>query len=59
MASSQPTTCYRFVTEKRQGKWYPDLTLAQRQAAGIGAGFLETRTGRFVAYLGTRLEVRG
>jgi len=49
---------YRFVTPHRQGKWYPDLKTAQRFAAEIGAGFLESRTGRFVAYLGTRLETR-
>lgn len=49
---------YRFVTPHRQGKWYPDLATAQRFAAEIGAGFLESRTGRFVAYLGTRLETR-
>jgi hypothetical protein len=48
---------YRFVTPHRTGKWYPDLATAQRFAAAIGAGFLETRTGKFVPYRDTRLEV--
>ena len=48
---------YRFVTPHRRGKWYPDLTLAQRFAQTIGAGFLEPRSGEFHAYAGTRLEV--
>lgn len=48
---------FRFVTPHRQGKWYPDLSLAQRFANAIGAGFLEPRSGRFYAYAGTRLEV--
>lgn len=48
---------FRFVTPHRRGKWYPDLTLAQRFANAIGAGFFEPRTGRFYAYAGTRLEV--
>ena len=48
---------YRFITPHRRGKWYPDLTTAQRFAAKIGAGFMETRTGKFFAYRGTRLEV--
>lgn len=51
-------TQFRFVTPHRSGKWYPELSQAQRQAAGIGAGFLERRTGLFQAYLGTRLETR-
>ena len=38
------------------GKWYTDLQLAQRFANGIGAGFLDSRSGQFVAYPGTRLE---
>lgn len=49
-------TRYRFVTPHRTGKWYPDLKTAMRQACTIGAGFLEERTGRFVAYAHTRLE---
>ncbi|MFO1256222.1 MAG: hypothetical protein U1E37_11240 [Sphingomonadaceae bacterium] len=49
---------YRFVTPHRRGKWYPELTLAQRYAALIGAGFLNTRNGRFQAYRETWLEVR-
>ncbi len=49
---------YRFITPHRRGKWYPDLETAQRFAAAIGAGFLESRTGRFFAYRGTRLEVK-
>ncbi len=49
---------FRFVTPHRAGKWYPDLSLARKQAAAIGAGFLDTRTGMFVAYRDTRLETR-
>jgi hypothetical protein len=49
---------FRFVTPHRAGKWYPDLTLARQQAAAIGAGFLDHRTGMFVAYRETRLETR-
>ena len=49
-------TKFRFVTPHRAGKWYADLRLAQRFADGIGAGFLDRRSGRFVAYPGTRLE---
>lgn len=49
-------TKFRFVTPHRIGKWYSDLRLAQRFASAIGAGFLDTRSGRFVAYPGTRLE---
>lgn len=49
---------YRFVTPHRLGKWYPDLATAQRFAVKIGAGFLESRTGRFFAYRGTRLEMQ-
>ena len=48
---------FRFVTPHRCGKWYPDLTLAQRFANAIGAGFLEPRSGQFYPYPGTRLEV--
>jgi hypothetical protein len=48
---------YRFVTPQRTGKWYPDLATAQRFAVKIGAGFLDSRTGRFVPYRDTRLEV--
>jgi hypothetical protein len=48
---------YRFVTPHRTGKWYPDLATAQRFAAAIGAGFLDSRTGKFVPYRDTRLEV--
>jgi hypothetical protein len=47
---------FRFVTQQRQGKWYSTVELAQRFAATIGAGFLDARSGRFVAYPGTRLE---
>lgn len=47
---------YRFVTPKRIGKWYPDLETAQRHACEIGAGYLDLRTGQFVAYVGTVLE---
>jgi hypothetical protein len=49
-------TRFRFVTPHRIGKWYSDLRLAQRFASAIGAGFLDRRSGRFVAYPGTRLE---
>jgi hypothetical protein len=56
---AQALTLFRFVTPHRCGKWYPDLTLARRQAAAIGAGFLEPRSGEFVAYRETRLEQRG
>jgi hypothetical protein len=49
-------TKYRFVTPQRSGKWYATIELAQRFAAAIGAGFVDPRTGRFVAYRGTRLE---
>jgi hypothetical protein len=49
-------TKFRFVTPHRIGKWYSDLRLAQRFASAIGAGFLDRRSGRFVAYPGTRLE---
>lgn len=49
-------TKFRFVTPHRIGKWYSDLQLAQRFANAIGAGFLDKRSGRFVAYPGTRLE---
>lgn len=47
---------FRFVTPHRHGKWYDDLGAAQRSANAIGAGFLDGRTGIFVAYPGTRLE---
>lgn len=47
---------FRFVTPHRNGKWYDDLGLAQRFANTIGAGFLDDRSGHFVAYPGTRLE---
>ena len=49
-------TKFRFVTPHRIGKWYTDLRLAQHFANAIGAGFLDRRSGRFVAYPGTRLE---
>ena len=49
-------TKYRFVTAHRRGKWYATLDLAQRFAAAIGAGFLDRRSGRFIAYPGTELE---
>lgn len=49
---------FRFVTPHRAGKWYPDLGLARKQAEAIGAGFLDRRTGMFVAYRDTRLETR-
>lgn len=48
---------YRFITPHRRGKWYPDLRSAQAQASTIGAGFLDPRTGKFVAYRETELEV--
>lgn len=51
-------TKFRFVTPHRIGKWYTDLELAKRFADAIGAGFLDRRSGRFVAYPGTRLETR-
>ena len=54
--SAQAMTKFRFVTPHRIGKWYDDLGLAQRFAAAIGAGFLDSRSGRFVAYRETRLE---
>ncbi|GAC1404430.1 MAG: hypothetical protein NVSMB69_02260 [Novosphingobium sp.] len=47
---------FRFITPHRTGKWYPDLTTAQRQAMAIGAGFYEQRSGQFIQYPGTRLE---
>ncbi len=47
---------FRFVTPHRVGKWYDDVRQAQRFANAIGAGFLDSRTGRFVAYPGTELE---
>ena len=49
-------TKFRFVTPHRSGKWYSTVEAAQRFAAAIGAGFLDSRSGRFVAYRGTRLE---
>jgi hypothetical protein len=49
-------TKFRFVTPHRIGKWYDDLGLAQRFADAIGAGFLDRRSGQFVAYPGTQLE---
>lgn len=49
---------YRFCTPHRAGKWYSSLILAQQQAAAIGAGFLERRTGMFQPYCHTRLETR-
>jgi hypothetical protein len=49
-------TRFRFVTPHRIGKWYTDLGLAQRFANAIGAGFLDRRSGRFIAYPETRLE---
>ena len=52
-------TRFRFVTPHRRGKWYPDLTLAQRFAETIGAGFLEPRSGLFVLYPDARLETAG
>jgi len=48
---------YRFITPHRAGKWYADLNLARRFANAIGAGFLDSRSGEFVAYPGTKLEV--
>jgi hypothetical protein len=50
-------TKVRYVTPHRAGKWYDDLALAQKFASVIGAGFLDSRSGRFVAYPGTRLEI--
>ncbi len=51
-------TRFRFVTPHRSGKWYTDLALARRQAAAIGAGFFDNRTGRFFAYRTTTLETQ-
>lgn len=48
---------YRFITPHRTGKWYPDLATAQRFACAIGAGFLDPRSGKFVRYRETKLEV--
>lgn len=48
---------YRFITPHRTGKWYPDLATAQRFACDIGAGFLDRRSGQFVRYLGTKMEI--
>jgi hypothetical protein len=48
---------YRFITPHRAGKWYSDLNLAKRFANAIGAGFFDNRSGEFVAYPGTKLEV--
>ncbi len=48
---------YRFVTPHRTGKWYPELETAQRYACDIGAGFMDEHTGRFVAYVESRLEI--
>ncbi len=48
---------YRFITPHRRGKWYADLQTAKRFACKIGAGFLARRSGEFVAYSGTKLEV--
>lgn len=48
---------YRFITPNRTGKWYPDLETAKRFACDIGAGFMESRTGKFIAYVGTKLEI--
>lgn len=56
MALARAMQLFRFVTPHRAGKWYPDLAEARRQAAAIGAGFLDRRTGMFVAYRDTRLE---
>ena len=42
-------TKFRFVTPHRSGKWYSTVEAAQRFAAAIGAGFLDSRSGRFVA----------
>ncbi len=54
--SRHDMTRFRFVTPHRIGKWYNDLGLAQRFANAIGAGFLDPRSGRFIAYRETRLE---
>lgn len=48
---------YRFVTPHRTGKWYPDLETAQRYACDIGAGFMDERTGRFIGYVDSKLEI--
>lgn len=50
-------TQFRYLTSRRQGKWYPDLKQAQANASRIGAGFLDP-LGRFVPYRGTILEFR-
>ena len=51
-------TMYRFITPHRAGKWYSDLSTAQQQACMIGAGFLDAKSGEFIAYKETRLEVQ-
>lgn len=57
MQAAFPCSRFRFVTPHRCGKWYPDLATAQDQAARIGAGFVDHRSGCFVAYRETRLEI--
>lgn len=52
------TRMYRYVTPHRSGKWYDDLLTAQQQAAPIGAGYHDARTGLFYPYPGTVLETR-
>lgn len=52
-------TRYRYITPHKTGKWYPDLETARRFANDIGAGFLDRRTGCFVTYPGTVLEIEG
>jgi len=47
---------FRYVTPHHTGKWYATLEMAQRFASRIGAGFLDPRSGRFVAYPDTTLE---
>lgn len=54
-----PLNCirkYRFVTPSRSGKWYSDITEAQRNSMRLGAGFYDEKNGQFFAYPGTRLE---
>jgi hypothetical protein len=48
---------YRFITPHRAGKWYSDLETAKRFACKFGAGFFDSHTKQFVAYVHTKLEV--
>jgi len=52
------TMQYRFITPNRIGKWYPELKLAMKQAAAIGAGYYDKASGQFFKYRDTQLQVR-